>query len=131
MHFALPLFRSLLLAGLLAILLAAVLQAAPLPAPARAEIDALLTRLAASGCEFRRNGTWHTADAARQHLRRKLDYLVDNGLVTSAEQFIERAASRSSVSGAPYEVRCGDRPPQASAAWLQGELRALRAVRTE
>lgn len=132
MRFAIaPRLKLFLRAGLLAALLSAPLQAAPLTAPARAEIDALLARLAASGCQFKRNGAWHTADAARQHLRRKFDYLVDRGQVASAEQFIERAASRSSVSGAAYEVRCGDRPPTASGPWLHGELRALRAVRSD
>lgn len=132
MHFSIRSRLSVSLrAGLLAALLSVSVQAAPLPAPARAEIDALLARLAASGCQFKRNGAWHTADAAQQHLRRKLDHLVDKGWVTSAEQFIERAATRSSVSGAAYEVRCGNLPPVASGLWLRSELERLRAVRTD
>lgn len=122
--------RSAVAAALLGLLRAPLLAAAPLTTGAQGEIDALLARLAASGCQFQRNGSWHAADAARAHLRRKLDHLVDKGLVANAEQFIERAASRSSTSGSPYRVRCGDRPPMASAAWLHAELRVLRATRS-
>jgi Family of unknown function (DUF5329) len=116
-----------LLAALLFTLLA---QAATLPPPVRDEIDSLLSRLAASGCQFRRNGAWYTAAEAQAHLRRKLDYLVDKGAVASTEQFIERAASRSSVSGQAYQVRCGGTPPVTSSSWLYAELRVLRSAPT-
>lgn len=112
-----------------AILLAASQQpcAAPLPAAAQHEIEGLLSRLGHSGCQFKRNGRWHTAEEAQVHLRRKLDYLLDRDAVTSAEQFIERAASKSSSSGKAYEVRCGKRAPVASGRWLRMQLQALRA----
>lgn len=122
--------RSAMTAALLGLLWGPLLSAAPLTAGAQGEIDALLARLAASGCQFQRNGSWHAADEAQIHLRRKLDYLANKGLVANAEQFIERAASRSSTSGAPYRVRCGERPPMASAAWLHAELQGLRAARS-
>lgn len=104
-------------------------HAAPPPAAAQAEIEALLGRLAASGCQFLRNGSWHTSAEAQVHLRRKLDYLAERGQVASAEHFIERAASRSSASGQVYQVKCGNAPSMASAVWLRGELQTLRAVR--
>ena len=119
--------RRIVQGALLALLLTAPQAfAATLPPAARAEIDLLLSRLAASGCEFKRNGSWHAATEAQAHLRRKLDYLVDKGAVASTEQFIERAASRSSVSGRVYQVRCGDRAPVASSEWLRAELEAMR-----
>jgi hypothetical protein len=111
----------------LVLLLAAADAAALAPAAAQ-EIDALLTRLAASGCQFKRNGSWHDGAAARTHLQRKLDYLKKHDAVASAEQFIERAATRSSVSGEAYWVRCGSAPPQPSAVWLGAQLKALRAA---
>ena len=117
--------------ALLGLLWAPLLSAAPLPAAAQAEIEALLGRLAASGCQFQRNGGWHAAGEAQAHLRRKLAYLAERGQVENAEHFIERAASRSSTSGQAYQVKCGKHPPVASAAWLRGELQALRAVRSE
>lgn len=113
--------------ALLALLLAAQQAcAAPLPPAARGEIEVLLARLAASGCQFKRNGSWHTATEAQAHLRRKLDYLVEKGAVASTEQFIERAASRSSISGRVYQVRCGSASPVASGEWLRAELQAMR-----
>ena len=102
-------------------------QAAPLPAPARAEVDALLTRLQASGCQFNRNGSWYSGADAKVHLQRKLEYLEKKDLVKNAEQFIDLGASSSSSSGKPYMVRCGTAAPVESKAWLSAELKAIRA----
>src|SRR5574340_143526 len=113
---------------LAACLFASQAWAATLPPAARVEISSLLLRLAASGCQFKRNGAWHTADEAKAHLQRKLDYLVDRGAVASAEQFIERAATKSSVSGEPYLVKCGSNPAMPSGKWLYSELQSLRAA---
>jgi hypothetical protein len=109
------------------VLSAAIVQAAPLSPAARAEIDGLLVRLGASDCKFKRNGSWHSAAEARAHLQRKLDYLLRNNAVASVEQFIERAGSRSSVSGQSYLVSCGGGPAMESNAWLTTTLRTLRA----
>lgn len=104
-------------------------SAAGVTAPTvRAEIDALLGKLQASGCQFNRNGSWHTGAEAKGHLIRKLEYLEDKGTVASAEQFVELAASRSSSSGKPYLVRCGSEAPVESRQWLGRELSALRAA---
>ncbi len=102
-------------------------HAEPTAAPVRTEIDALLARLEASGCEFGRNGKWYAAAEARQHLLRKLEYAEGRGRVESAEMFIERIASGSSMSGDPYRVRCAGSAETSSAAWLTSELRKLRA----
>lgn len=115
-------------AFLAALAFATLTHAAALAPAARAEIDSLLSRLAASGCQFKRNGSWHTAVEAQAHLRRKLDYLAGKGAVSSAEQFIERAASTSSVSGRAYQVKCGSHPPVSSGTWLRAELQGLRAA---
>jgi len=102
-------------------------QAAPLPAAARAEVDALLTRLQSSGCQFNRNGSWYNGADARTHLLRKLEYLEKKDLVKNAEQFIDLGASTSSSSGKPYMVKCGAAAPVESKAWLNAELKAIRA----
>jgi len=104
-------------------------SAAPLPPAARAEVDALLARLQSSGCEFNRNGSWYSGADAKAHLLKKLDYLEGKDLVKTAEQFIERGASASSVSGKPYLVRCAGKAPVESAKWLTAELQQVRAVR--
>lgn len=114
-----------------AILIAAALApaaagAAPLPTPARAEVEALLGRLQASGCQFKRNGTWYSGAEAKDHLQRKLEYLEKKDMVRSAEQFIEQGATASSSSGRAYIVRCGAAAPVESKTWLGAELKAIR-----
>lgn len=100
--------------------------AAPTAAPIRAEIDALLAKLQASGCQFDRNGTWYTGAEAKDHILRKLEYIEGKGTVQSTEQFIELAASKSSFSGKPYQVKCGSDSPVASQLWLTGQLSVTR-----
>lgn len=116
-----------------AIVLAAwscVSLAAPTPAPVRSEIDALLDRLQSSGCQFNRNGTWHDGAKAKEHLLNKLKYMERKGTVQSTEQFIELAASASSSSGKPYQVKCGAAEPVQSRQWLNDELAKLRSSST-
>jgi hypothetical protein len=100
--------------------------AAPLPPSARVEIDQLLSNLESSGCELGRSGEWYTGAEAKSHLLRKLQYLEDHGTVQSTEQFIELAATGSSMSGRPYPVRCTKGAPVPSATWLRLQLQALR-----
>jgi hypothetical protein len=113
---------------LLAWLLATAANTAPLAPAVQTEIDRLLGRLEASGCEFNRNGTWYAATEVKPHLLRKLNYLEDRGLVQTTEQFIERAASGSSMSGKPYLVKCGNGAPVQSDEWLRTELKDLRSA---
>jgi hypothetical protein len=98
---------------------------------ARAEIAHLLNYLESSGCQFQRNGSWYAPARAASHLNRKYEYLLKKGLVTSAETFIERAATGSSMSGKPYTVKCGDAAAVPSAAWLRDELQRFRTGRRE
>ncbi|PZT27443.1 hypothetical protein A7X93_17555 [Stenotrophomonas maltophilia] len=115
--------KSLLVAALL--LTPAWAHAAPGPV-ARGEIAQLISSLDGSQCRFQRNGRWYDGSSARAHLQRKYDYLLKKDLVDSAEQFIERAATQSSMSGKAYRVQCPGQPEQASAAWFSARLQALR-----
>ncbi len=116
-------------AAALLLLLALPAPAVAAPAPrAQQEIAGLMAALAGSHCQFQRNGKWHDAAEARRHLQRKYDYLLKRNLVDSAEQFIERAASSSSVSGREYRVRCAGQPERASAEWFGEQLRRQRAA---
>ena len=92
----------------------------------RREVAHLFAHLAKAGCQFQRNGTWHDARQASEHLQQKYDYLLKKGLAPTAEAFIERAGSQSSMSGKPYEVRCGTAAPVRSADWLKAELARYR-----
>jgi hypothetical protein len=115
-----------LLLFLLAVSFAAAGNATSLSPAARAEIDALLSRLETSSCTFNRNGTWYPPAEAKVHLLRKLKYLEDRGAVASTEQFIERAASSSSTTGQPYLVKCGSGAPVQSGTWLLSQLQGMR-----
>ncbi len=86
----------------------------------------LLEKLGNSSCEFYRNGAWHNASKAQAHLQKKLAYLIDKHQVGSAEEFIEIGASKSSISGKSYLVRCNKQPEIPSAAWLRSELDSIR-----
>jgi hypothetical protein len=111
----------------LLLLVTSLLSATPLNPAVRAEIDALLSSLEKSGCEFSRNGSWYTAAEAKRHLLRKLEYLDDKEAVQTTEQFIARGASTSSSSGKPYLVRCRDAAPIESNKWLTRQLTTLRS----
>lgn len=101
--------------------------AAP-PAPAATdEIEHLIGHLKNSGCQFQRNGSWYDSTKAAEHLRGKYDYLLRKGWVVTAEDFITRAATESSMSSKPYQVRCAGKDAEPSASWLQTELKRYRS----
>jgi len=95
----------------------------------QAEIAYLLSYLETSRCEFYRNGSWHDSKAARAHLEKKKNYLMSRSLIGSAEDFIEKAATASSVSGEKYQVRCRPDPSAPTGEWLRAELERFRAAR--
>ncbi len=103
--------------------------AAELAPAAREEIAHMISYLENSGCQFNRNGTWYGTKEAVAHISRKYEYLLDKGLVSSAETFIDRAATESSMSGRPYLVMCGAGAPTESATWFKAELASFRAHR--
>ena len=113
----------MLLAGLL-LCIPQIASAAPTPR-AKAEIVGLMDALSNSGCRFQRNGDWYGAAEARAHLQRKYDYLLKKDKVDTAEQFIARAASTSSMSGQAYRVKCNSME-QDAASWFDGQLKRLR-----
>jgi hypothetical protein len=90
------------------------------------EIQHLFDHLQNSRCEFNRNGEWYTAEEAVKHIDHKYQYLTKNGLINSTEQFIDRAASKSSISGKPYMVKCGASEPIESSVWFHNELTRFR-----
>ena len=105
--------------------------AAPTAPAVRTEILSLLQRLQDSGCEFNRNGSWYSGAEARAHLLKKLDYLESHDAsLKRSEDFIQQAASTSSMSGKPYLVRCAAAAPVESKAWLNQELGKLRGSKT-
>jgi len=105
----------------LALFLPLLARAAP-PASVQEEVGHLLGYIARSGCEFFRNGVWASATVAQGHVQSKYEYLLRQDKIATAKDFIDKAASESSLSGLPYQVRCGQRSPVPSRAWLSEEL---------
>jgi hypothetical protein len=109
----------------LAALLPSLCGAQLSPASQR-EVAGLLQAVGASDCEFLRGGTAYSADQAQQHLRKKYEYLAARSQLNSAEDFVDKAATRSSMLGEVYLMRCGNAAPQPSEQWLRARLKAMR-----
>ena len=123
--------RSSAVLGLvLGLALLPVARAAP-PAIAQAEINYLLEFVGNSGCEFFRNGSWYHAKEAEAHLRYKYEMLAERDRINTAEDFIEEAATKSSLSGQPYQVRCGGHEAVSSEQWLRDALARYRVHAAE
>lgn len=105
-----------------------ILPAARAAAPpmAQIEINHLLGLIEQSGCEFFRNGTWYDAQRAQAHLRAKYDVLVAHDQIKTAEDFINKAASNSSLSGQAYQIRCGGGEAMTTNQWFGAALARLR-----
>jgi hypothetical protein len=110
---------------MLGLLLAVNAQAAP-PPSAQVEINYLLSAVAQSDCEFYRNGTWYDAKAAAAHLRDKYEFLVTRNSIQNSGDFIEKAATKSSISGLAYAIRCQGVPTVSSHEWLVQVLAKYR-----
>ncbi|MGF6488786.1 DUF5329 domain-containing protein [Pseudomonas frederiksbergensis] len=97
------------------------------PPQATQEINSLLDFVERSECRFVRNGSEYPGAQARAHLEKKLEYLEERDKINSAENFIDLAATQSSVSGRAYEVRCpaGVQPADT---WLKTELQRQRQL---
>ena len=106
------------------------LATAQLNATGRQEIDTLLRVVGRSGCEFLRGGSAYSAAKAQDHLQQKFEYLDARSQLKSAEDFIVKAATRSSMTGEAYAIRCVGAGPMASDAWLYAKLNALRRTGT-
>lgn len=101
---------------------------AEIPAPAKAEIDHLVAYVGNSGCEFYRNGSWYDGKKGAEHLQMKLDWLGGRNMIQAAQDFIDKAATQSSMSSIAYKVRCNGGEPVLSAKWLSEELARFRAT---
>jgi len=101
--------------------------AADLSLQSRTEIDYLVSYLKNSGCQFNRNGEWYSADEAASHLGKKYGYLLKKNMLSSTEEFIDKAATSSSVSGKLYLVKCANEVSVESKAWFNAELSRYRS----
>jgi len=119
---------SALVLGLVFLGLWPAAHAAP-PSIAAAEINYLLDFIDRSGCKFFRNGSWYDSHRARSHLRDKYNYLAAHDHLKTAEDFIEQAATRSSMSGIEYQIQCEAGPAVPSSRWLRTALVEYRRAK--
>jgi hypothetical protein len=110
------------------VLLPALLVPTGAAAGPEEEIAHLLHTIEQSDCVFTRNGKEHTGVEAMEHIRTKYDYVKRK--VKRAEDFIEYAATKSSMTGRLYLVRCGEEE-MPTAEWLKAELAGFRQSREE
>lgn len=87
-------------------------------------IEHLLMFVERSGCTFIRNGAEHTPEDAARHMKKKYDYFREK--IHSPEDFIALTATKSTMTGKPYLVRCGSSDTILAADWLKQELEVYR-----
>lgn len=88
------------------------------------EIDYLLATVGDSSCTFIRNGKRYSSKDAQEHLQTKRKR--GKRYFDSADEFIERLASKSSMSGKMYLIQCGENEEQPSGEWFAARLAAYR-----
>jgi hypothetical protein len=100
-----------------------------LSCPARAETAAdeiayLLDTVRHSSCTFIRNGKDYDGAAAADHITAKYEHFKSE--IRTTEDFIDRAATKSEMTGEPYRLRCDGQPTATAADWLRAMLAAHR-----
>jgi len=84
------------------------------------QIERLLNFVKKSDCLFIRNGDKHTGKDAAKHIARKYKHFRDD--IKTPEEFIELSATKSSMSGKYYQIRCVGKEEIKSKDWLLAEL---------
>ena len=90
------------------------------------EINRLISSVGRNGCTFIRNGEKYRGRAARDHLRSKRE--LNEELIATTEEFIEKIASRSATTGEPYLVQCRGQEEKTVSEWFTTLLEQHRLV---
>lgn len=89
------------------------------------EIEYLLEFIENSDCTFIRNGKAHDTENGLEHIEKKYAHFKKK--IKTAEDFINRSASGSLISGKPYIVDCPNAKGRIkSSNWLLKELANFR-----
>lgn len=89
-----------------------------------AEIAYLKKYIIDSSCIFTRNGINYKGSEAVTHILRKEDYFKDK--ISSTEDFIRLAATKSEISGKKYTVSCTKGTIENLGEWFLEELASYR-----
>lgn len=92
------------------------------------EVEFLLQAIGTSECEFYRNGSWHGAKTAQEHIGDKYAFLLKLDAIKTTDDFIEKAATKSSLSGEPYKIRCAGSGEETADSWLRDQLARFRSA---
>jgi len=88
------------------------------------EIDHLLNYVKTTECIYIRNSDNYKGAKAMSHIKRKYDYFEDD--IHTAEDFIALSATKSTMSGNKYHIKCPNQPEVESGRWLLDELARYR-----
>jgi hypothetical protein len=88
------------------------------------KIEWLLNRIQKANITFVRNGSDHSPQEASDHLRSKLQQAGDQ--IKTLDDFIENLASKSSMSGSPYQVKMPDGSLMNAKDWYGQELKEYK-----
>ena len=104
--------------------LLAVSAMAKAPLTETQKIESLITSIETlKGAVFIRNGSEYSAEQAAHHLRMKWDKAGSR--VKTAEDFIDKCASESSMSGQKYQIRFANGKTEYSGDYFREELRKI------
>ncbi len=119
-------FRRSFLVSVTTLLTLRAVAAAPAPHEQR-RIDKLIHFVETQkDMKFIRNGTEYSCADAGKFLRGKLEAMGKE--VATAREFIERIASKSSLSGEPYHVKFADGKTMLASQFLNDELKRLEGA---
>ena len=111
----------------LGFLFSAFASAAPLTE--QQKIDMLIHSVETlPGAHFIRNGSSYDGKAAADHLQAKRKYAGSH--ITTASDFIDKCASKSSMSGLPYRVQFANGKTEEAGVFFHDELKQIEASPT-
>jgi hypothetical protein len=89
-----------------------------------ATIAHLLEYVRTADVIFIRNGKEHSAEDATEHIEKKYNHYKKK--IKTPEDFIEKSATKSMMSGKPYQIRLKDGTVITCKDWLLSELQRYR-----
>jgi hypothetical protein len=116
---------AIILINILIICTIETIDAFPLQMTEKQKIEYLIQSIEKlDGAKFYRNGDWHTPKEAADHLRLKLENAGSR--IKTAQQFIDKLASESSMSGLSYKIKFKDGTVVESKVFFYQQLSKLK-----
>ncbi len=115
--------KNIILLVIMALMLTETAQA-DVPPEQQTEVAHLLQFVKNSRCKVNRNGSIHYGKEAASHIKKKYAYFRKK--IKTTEDFIKYSATKSTMSGKYYTVRCDGQKPVRTQDWLLLELQSYR-----